>query len=89
MGIGKAADAVDQTDYVCGELSKQIRSVGLLKFRERSVFATCETNKGLCSKARDFKLMCSIDYNYLEVTRCFANELNGVRSRYCMRYFRG
>jgi len=50
VGIGKAADAVDQTDYVCGELSKQIRSVGLLKFRERSVFATCETNKGLPQK---------------------------------------
>jgi len=31
-----------------------------------------------------FKSMSSIDYNnYLEGTRFFANELKGVRSRYC------
>jgi len=36
-------------------------------------------------KTRDFKLMSSIDYNnYLEGTRCFVNELKGVKSRYCI-----
>ena len=49
------------------ELSTKVRSVNLLKFRERAVFPKCETSEGLCAKARDFKLMCSIDYNnYLE-----------------------
>ena len=34
----------------------------------------CEASEGLCAKARDFKLMCSIDYNnYLEGTRCFSH----------------
>ena len=72
MDIGKAADAVVQTEYVYEELSTKIRSVNLLQFRERAVFPNCETKEGLCAKARDFKLMCSIDYNkYLEGTRCF------------------
>ena len=72
VDIGKAADAVVQTEYVYEELSTKIRSVNLLKFRERAVFPKCETSEGLCAKARDFKLMCSIDYNnYLEGTRCF------------------
>ena len=49
------------------------------------MFPKCETSEGLCAKARDFKLMCSIDCdNYLEGTRCFANEIKGVRSRYCI-----
>lgn len=85
MDIGKAADAVAQIEYVCEELSTKIRSVSSLKFRERAVFPKCETSEGLCAKARDFKLMCSIDYNnYLEGARCFANEIKGVRSRYCI-----
>ena len=85
MDIGKAADALLQTEYVCEELSTNIRSVSLLKFRERALFPKCETSEGLCVKARDFKLMSSIDYNnYLEGTRCFANELKGVRSKYCI-----
>ena len=72
VDIGKAADAVVQTEYMYEELSTKIRSVNLLKFRERAVFPKCETSEGLCTKARDFKLMCSIDYNnYLEGTRCF------------------
>lgn len=82
VDIGKAADAVSdavaQTEYLCEELSTKIRSVSLLKFRERAVFPKCETSEGLCAKARDFKLMCSIDCNnYLEGTRCFANEIKG------------
>jgi len=80
---GKAADAVVQTEYACEELSTKIRSVSLLEFKERAVFPKCETSEGLCAKARDFKLMYSIDYNnYLEGTRCVANEIKGVRSRY-------
>ena len=72
VDIGKAADAVVQTEYVYEELSTKIRRVNLLKFRERAVFPKCETSEGLCAKARDFKLMCWIDYNnYLEGTRCF------------------
>ena len=72
VDIGKAADAVVQTEYVYEELSTKIRSVNFLKFRERAVFPKCETSEGLWAKARDFKLMCSIDYNsYLEGTRCF------------------
>ena len=35
VDIGKAADAVVQTEYVYEELSTKIRSVNLLKFRER------------------------------------------------------
>jgi len=85
VDIGKVADAVVQTEYVCKEVSTKIRSVRLLKFRERAVFPKCKTSEGLCANARDFKLMSSIDYNnYLEGTRCFANELKGVRSKYCI-----
>ena len=58
---------------MCEELSTKIRSVSLLKIRERAVFPKCETSEGLCVKARDFNLMCSIDYNnYYEGTRCFS-----------------
>ena len=72
VDIGEAADAVVQTEYVYEELSTKIRSVNLSTFRERVLFPKCETSEGLCAKARDFKLMCSIDYNnYLERTRCF------------------
>ena len=72
VDIGKAADAAVQTEYVYEELSTKIRSINLLTFRERVVFPKCETSEGLCTKARDFKLMCSIDYNnYLEGIRCF------------------
>ena len=74
MDISKAADVVLQTEYVCEELStRRFESVSLLKFRERAVFPKCETSEGLCAKARDFKLMCLIDYNnYSEGLRCFA-----------------
>ena len=56
-------------------INKEFRSVSLLKFRESAVFPKymSETSEGLCTKARDFKLMCLIDYNnYSEGTRCFA-----------------
>ena len=40
----------------------------------------CETGEGLCAKARDFKLMCLIDYNnYLEGTRCFSRVAEGAK----------
>ena len=55
LDIGKATDAVVQTEYMYEELSTKIRSVNLLKFRERAVFPKCETSEGLCAKARDFK----------------------------------
>ena len=35
VGIGKAADAVVQTEYVYEELSTKIESINLLKFRGR------------------------------------------------------
>jgi len=57
MDIGKPADAVVQTDYVCEELSTNIRSVSLLKFREREVFPKGKTSEGLVQKARHFKLV--------------------------------
>ena len=80
VDIGKAADAVVQTEYMYEELSTKIRSVSLLKFRERAVFPKCETSEGLCAKARDFKLVCSIDYNnYLEGTRCFSHVAEGAK----------
>ena len=80
VDIGKAADAVGQTEYVYEELSTKIRSVNLLKFRERAVFPKCETSERLCAKARDFKLMCSMDYNnYLEGTRCFSRVAEGTK----------
>ena len=44
-------------------INKEIRSVSLLKLTERAVFPKCETSEGLCAKARDFKLMCLIEYN--------------------------
>ena len=34
VDIGKAANAVVQTEYVCEELSTKIRSVSFLKYRE-------------------------------------------------------
>ena len=58
---------------MCRVINKEIRSVSLLKLRERAVFPKCETSEGLCAKARDFKLTCLIEYNnYSEGTRCFA-----------------
>ena len=60
MVIGKAADAVVQTKCVWEESSSKIRSVSLLKFRERAVFPKCETSEGLCAKAGNFKIMCSM-----------------------------
>ena len=66
MNIGKAADVVVQTEYVCKEVSTKIRSVSLLKFRERAVFPKCETSEGLCAKARakvGISSSCIIDYN--------------------------
>ena len=63
VDIGRAADAVVQTEYVCKELSTKIWSISLLKFRERAAFSKCEIKEGLCGKARDFKLLGSIDYN--------------------------
>ena len=74
MDISKAADAVFQTECVCEELSaKRFEALVYWNFRERAVFPKCETSEGLCAKARDFKLMCLIDYNnYSEGTRCFS-----------------
>ena len=80
VDIGKAADAVVETEYVYEELSTKIRSVSLLKFRERAVFLKCETSEGLCAKAGDFKLMCLINYNnYLEGTRFFSRVAEGAK----------
>ena len=80
VDIGEAADAVVQTEYVYKELSTKIRSVSLLKFRERALFPKFETSEGWCAKARDFKLMCLIDYNhYLEGTRCFSRVAEGAK----------
>jgi len=45
VDIVKAADAVVQTEYVCKELSTKIRSISLLKFKERAVFPKCETSE--------------------------------------------
>jgi len=56
VDIGKVGDAVVQTDYVCKVVSTKIRSVSLLKFRERAVFPKCETSERLCANAKDFKL---------------------------------
>ena len=80
VDIGKAADAVVQIEYVYEESSTKIRNVSLLKFRERAVFPKCETSEGLCATARDFKFMCSIDYNnYLEATKCFSRVAEGAK----------
>ena len=38
VDIGKVADAAVQTEYVCKEVSTKIRSISLLKFKERAVF---------------------------------------------------
>jgi len=76
MDIGKAADPVVQSEYVCGELSTKTLSISSLKFRERTPCTKCKTSEGLCAKARDFKLMCWIDgNNYLEGMRCSGNDL--------------
>ena len=78
VDIGKAADAVVQTEYVYEELSK-IRSVNLLKFRGRC-FLNVKQVKDCAQKARDFKLMCSINYNnYLEGTGCFSRVAEGAK----------
>ena len=80
VDIGKAADAVVQTEYVimCEELQTKIGSFSLWKFRERAVFPKCETSEGLFAKL-GISSSCSINYNnYLEGTRCFTNDLKGV-----------
>jgi len=50
MDIGKAADAVVHTEYVCEKLSTKIRSISLLNFREREVFPKDKTSERLCAK---------------------------------------
>ena len=52
VDIGKAADAVVQTEYVYEELSSKIRSVNLLRFRERAVFPKCEQVNDWAQKLR-------------------------------------
>jgi len=44
VDIGKVADAVVQTEYVCKEVSTKIQSISLLKFRERAALPRCETS---------------------------------------------
>ena len=90
MDIGKAADAVVESEHVGGELKAKTTSVGSLKFRERTLCTKCEMSEGLCAKATDFKLMSCIDgNNYFEGTRCSENELRSVRSRYCIFKYSG
>ena len=74
INISKAADAVVQTEYVCEELStKRFKALVFRNLEKEQCFSKCKTSEGLCTKARDFKLMCSTDYNnYSEGTRCFA-----------------
>ena len=86
MDIGKAADPLVESEYVCGELKTKTPSVSSLTFRERTLCTKCKASEGLCAKAKDFKLMCWIDgNNYLKGTRCSENDLlKSVRSRYCI-----
>ena len=85
MDIGKAADPLVESEYVCGELKTKTSSISSLRFRERTLCTKWKVSEGLCAKARDFKLMCWIDgNNYLEGTRCSENDLKSVRSRYCI-----
>ena len=74
VDIGKAADAVVQTEYVYEELSTKIRSVNLLKFRGRCFLNVKQVKD--CAQ----KLGISIDYNsYLEGTRCFSRVAEGAK----------
>ena len=83
MDIGKAADALVESEHVCGELKTKLPSVSSLNFREITLRTKCKVSEGLCAKAKDFKLMYGIDGN-LEGIRCSENELKSVRSRYCI-----
>ena len=84
MDIGKAADAVFESEHVDGELKTKTPSVGSLKFRERTLRCTkCKRSERLWAKSKDFTLMSCIDgSSYLEGTRSSENELKSVRSRY-------
>ena len=85
VDIGKAADAVVQSEYVGGKLKTKTPSVSSLKSRERPLRTKCRTSERLCAKSKDFKLMSCIDgSSYLEGTRSSENELKSVRSRYCI-----
>ena len=85
MDVGKVANPLVESEYVCGELKTKTPSVSLLNFREIELCPKCKVSEGLCGKARDFKLVYGINgNNYLEGTRCFENDLKSVRSRYCI-----
>ena len=85
MDIGKAADAVVESEYVGRKLKTKTPSVSSLKCRERMLRTKCKTSERLCAKSKDFKLICCIDgSSYLEGTRSSENELKSVRSRYCI-----
>ena len=85
MDIGKAADAVVESEHVDGELKAKTPSVGSLKFRERTLCTKCKRSERLWAKSKDFTLMSCIDgSSYLEGTRSCENELKSVRSRYCI-----
>ena len=85
MDIGKAGDAVVESEYVGGKLKTKTPSVSSLKSRERTLRTKWKTSERLCAKSKDFKLMSCIDgSSYLEGTRSSENELKSVRSRYCI-----
>ena len=80
MDIGKAADALVESEHVCGELKTKTPSISSLKFGERTLCTECKTSEGLCVKHRDFKLMSCIDgNNYLEGTRCSENDVENLQ----------
>ena len=57
MDIGKAADAVIESEYVGGKLKRKTPSISSLKSRERTMRTKCKTSERLCAKSKDFKLV--------------------------------
>ena len=85
MAIGKAADAVVESEYVGGKLKTKTPSVSSLKSRERTLRTKCKASERLCAKSKNFKLISCIDgSSYLEGTTSSEKELKSVRSRYCI-----
>ena len=50
MDIGKAADPLVESEYVCGELETKTPSISSLRFRERTLCAKCNVSEDCAQK---------------------------------------
>ena len=79
VDIGKAADAVVQTEYMYEELSTKNQSVHLLKFRGQCILNVKQVKDCVQKLGISSSCVRSITTIYLEGTRCFSRVTEGVK----------